>query len=335
MGTQWRDKYQTMMVLTITDHIRNSLGIQDLIQVFKLTENEVAAIVYYTVDMCPLGGEWEDSPFRVLNSVLVTRKIKLIESWKPYIYYLLSGLNKLPPVQKIVYRAIDKSLSELSKQYSIGAKFCWIGFTSTSLDRKIVDSFIGNKKGTFMLINVTEGKDISLFSIYPEKEVLLLPNSQFIVDQILTDKMKLLMKLQSTVDGIILNQIPTPPHLLLMKQIKEEKENIDLSQKIKKQQEKIAEQENNIMQQEMKIKVLENQIVGKERINLKQEMKLKELQDQIISQEKINDKQEMKINEQHELIKVLQDQLFSLRKAQIDKIVFLEKNQYRERGSDR
>jgi len=43
----------------------------------------------------------------------------------------------------------------------------------------------------------------------------------------------------------------------------------------------------------------------------------------------------MKINEQHELIKVLQDQLFSLRKTQIDKIVFLEKNQNRERGSDR
>jgi len=39
----------------------------------------------------------------------------------------------------------------------------------------------------------------------------------------------------------------------------------------------------------------------------------------------------MKINEQHELIKVLQDQLFSLRKAEIDKIVGPEKPEQRKR----
>jgi len=60
--------------------------------------------------------------------------------------YLLSPFW-LPPVQKIVYRAIDKPLSDLSKQYRVGSKLCWIGFTSTSLDRNIIDTFIGKKKG--------------------------------------------------------------------------------------------------------------------------------------------------------------------------------------------
>jgi len=73
-----------------------------------------------------------------------------------------------------------------------------------------------NKKGTFMMIKIIEGKDISAFSLFPdEAELLLLPNSQFMVDEIISDELKKLFDIPVTMDGIILSQITTPQHLLI------------------------------------------------------------------------------------------------------------------------
>jgi len=276
MGNQWKDKYGAILIPTITDHLSNSIGIQEMIQIYKLTENECAAITYYTADMRPFGGVRDESPFKALNSVLVTRDMNLIDPWKPYIYYLLSGLNKLPPVQKKVYRAIDKSLSELSTSYRVNGKVCWIGFTSTSLDRNIIDTFIGKSKGTYMEINVIEGKDISMFSIFPEKEVLLLPNSTFNVDQVLSDSLKSLMKMPLTTDGMILSQLPTPPHLILMKQ---KKENInDLKQTINEYEKRKVQQDMMIKELQQKIVVQEKTIIELNEKFVMQEQKIKDLQ---------------------------------------------------------
>jgi len=44
-----------------------------------------------------------------------------------------------------------------------------------------------------MILDVKEGKDISKFSLFPESEILLLPNSIFVVEDILSGKLKKIM----------------------------------------------------------------------------------------------------------------------------------------------
>jgi len=69
-----------------------------------------------------------------------------IENWKPFIYFLLSALEKLPNTKGKVFRALDQPISALSKQYQKGKYVVWISFTSTSLDRNAVDHFIDTNK---------------------------------------------------------------------------------------------------------------------------------------------------------------------------------------------
>jgi serine/threonine protein kinase len=131
-------------------------------------------------------------------------------------------------IKERVYRAIDKPLTTLSSQYSPGHTVCWIGFTSTSKSREKIKEFISVDKekkpfGTLMLIDVIEGKDISCFSFYPEeKELLLLPNSSFVVKEVVSNDMKYLVDIPASVDAIVLTQQPTPIHHLLMKRTKED-----------------------------------------------------------------------------------------------------------------
>jgi len=104
------------------------------------------------------------------------------------------------------------------------------------------------KNGTYMMIDIIEGKDISLFSLFPEEsEILLLPNSYFSKD-ILTDHWKQLVGLPLSVDAIVLSQLPTPPRLLLMKQ------SIDQGANIFKQQLEQLEKLNKELQEKLKNK---------------------------------------------------------------------------------
>jgi len=156
--------------------------------------------------------------FKKINNMLISRNINQINPWKSFLYYLLSGINKLPMKKETAYRVLDRPITELSKQYQKGSKICWIGFTSTILSKDVMKYFVDeqNKKGTFMMINIIEGRDISAFSLFPdEAELLLLPNSQFMVDEILSDQMKKQFDIPSTMDGIVLSQLTTPQHLLI------------------------------------------------------------------------------------------------------------------------
>jgi len=121
---------------------------------------------------------------------------------------------KLPNYCGQSYRALDRPISQLSKQYKVGNNVVWVAFTSTSKERSVIENFSTNSSATLMLLEVTEGKDISEISLFPEAEVLLLPNAHFVVKDIISDQMKTLLNLPKSVDAIHLVQQSTPTHYL-------------------------------------------------------------------------------------------------------------------------
>jgi len=148
-----------------------------------------------------------------LNRVLATRNFNELENWKPFLYFLLMGLYKIPDYRGEVFRALDKPVLQISKQYKPGNNVVWVAFTSTSRNRSVIDSFSTKSSGTFMLLDISEGKDISEISVVREEEVLLLPNAYFVVKDVLSDHLKKLLKLPECVDALYLVQSPTPLHL--------------------------------------------------------------------------------------------------------------------------
>lgn len=188
-------------------HMSSTNAVNDVQRLHNLTDDETGAIVYYTTDATKFGGKREDSPYFKLNNTLAFRKDKELQDWKPFLHFLLSGLQKLPNFTGTVYRALDKSLSSLSKQYRAGSQVVWVAFTSTTKVRSKLESvknlyfffffedtmlaFSGQTEGTWMILSVCEGKDISSFSVYPnESEILLLPNSIFSVESTFTENQK-------------------------------------------------------------------------------------------------------------------------------------------------
>eukprot|EP01124_Arcella_intermedia_P010982 TRINITY_DN17487_c0_g1_i1.p1 TRINITY_DN17487_c0_g1~~TRINITY_DN17487_c0_g1_i1.p1 ORF type:complete len:308 (+),score=70.86 TRINITY_DN17487_c0_g1_i1:136-1059(+) len=218
-GDGWIGK--DYIIPTVCDFVEHSEEVKTVAPKYNISNNEASAIVYYTYDVSSLGLSEltrEDNIYKKLNSILCKRNMSAIDVWRDFLFYFISGLEKLPSCNKTVFRALDVPLCEVSKQYKEGNQVVWVGLTSTSCDREVVDSFINEKekKGTFISIEAIEAKDISSFSYFPnEKELLLLPNATFLVESILTDKMKELMKFSKSIDGLILKQKPTPLHLTL------------------------------------------------------------------------------------------------------------------------
>lgn len=83
------------------------------------------------------------------------------------------GLKKLSNFKGKTYRGLDKPLTQLSAQYSRNKILCWVTFTSTTKEKEISKSF-STKCGTILELDVTEGKDISGFSLYPGEDQTLI-----------------------------------------------------------------------------------------------------------------------------------------------------------------
>jgi len=151
-----------------------------------------------------------------LNRTLAGRGIP--EEWKPFLYYLVRAVHKLPNLEMTVYRAFDKPLTTLSKQYIDGNTIVWIAFTSTSTQKDILKTFSQNVNlGTYMMLKVTQGKNIAPLSLFPsEGEVLLLPNSTFKVTQVLKDDTKELLNHPKNMDIITMQQIPSDDGLMVL-----------------------------------------------------------------------------------------------------------------------
>ena len=142
------------------------------------------------------------SPYKILNQNLVSNNRKQgVANISKYLYIFLKSLRKLEkyyPTQmnKYLYRCIPIKVS-LTKDpkndklipYVKGNQKTFWGFTSTSPNSEMTINFLGKKEqmktGTiFTLIGDVWGYDIKLFNYYNEEEILLEPETKFIVDNV-------------------------------------------------------------------------------------------------------------------------------------------------------
>jgi len=216
---KWENKFKELLRVIVVGHVENTHSVSEVMKNYDLTTDETCAIVYYSVDVRNFGGSVDNNPYRSLNMTLSSRNINDLELWKPFLYFLIKGLNKLPNVSCRVFRALDKPITSLSKQYTKGKNIVWVAFTSTTQQQNVMLTFSTLQQGTWMMLDVIEGKDISQISLFPnESEILLLPNSSFIVEDILSKEMKLLTGIPSEIDVLVMKQIPTAPHLMIIQQ---------------------------------------------------------------------------------------------------------------------
>ncbi|CAF1003511.1 unnamed protein product [Didymodactylos carnosus] len=140
-----------------------------------LTHDESAAIVLYTMEWKTENG----SVYRVLNDILRTEDREQVKPFYSYLKLILSGLWKLPPVSKMVFRGINFDLTD---KYEVNKTYTWWGFSSTTETLAQTKQFLGETGHARTLLNIEclNGKMIKDHSCFSsEREVLLLPALHF------------------------------------------------------------------------------------------------------------------------------------------------------------
>jgi len=119
----------------------------------SLTEDEIIALGIYTWDVRQsFSGEKEDNFFWILNKMLLERKLEKMREWAGYLFYLQSGLSKLPDVQCTVFRGISHEGIEIIRtKYVQGRPIHWSSYTSTTPFIRRAKQFAkqGGEKGLF------------------------------------------------------------------------------------------------------------------------------------------------------------------------------------------
>lgn len=168
-----------------------------------LTQDESAAIILYTMEWDPV----HPSLYSILNKTLRLESRDGLKPWFLYLKLLLSGLFKLPSVERTVWRGVKEDLSE---NYKVGEFYTWWAFSSctASLSMLAGEQYLGRADSyTLFAVECFNGKNIKPYSYFAsEDEVLLLPCFYFKV----IDKF-------NRGDGlhIIHLQEALPPHMLL------------------------------------------------------------------------------------------------------------------------
>jgi hypothetical protein len=141
-----------------------------------LTPDESAAIMLYTM-------EWEPQDqclYFALNARLRAADRKLLKPWFLYLKLILTGLSRLPSIQRTVYRGVRLDLSSTHQE---NEQFFWWGFSSCTTTMNVLksDQYLGSSGiRTLFHIECENGKDIRRHSYYEkEDEILLLPASYF------------------------------------------------------------------------------------------------------------------------------------------------------------
>ena len=179
---------------TILPEVMNICGIVDLIDSivkecfrdnecnpYGLSFDEVFAVKAYTSEV-----HQQNSLFFHVNNVLRLRKNEALNPLRPYLSYLMTAIEKIPPVVTTLYRVIPIcDITKEKQNYSVGRKIEWTAFTSTSSDRDSALQFRDWERPYIMFqINAISGRNLTKYSLQPkESEYILSPNSQFTVYQ--------------------------------------------------------------------------------------------------------------------------------------------------------
>jgi len=170
------------LVETVQDHIEHTADVRDFMRERGLVPLEAQAICIWTADMRSLGCGEEESVYVVYGTAIRTRNMHDIGLWKDYSFWLIGGLEKLQSVSCESFRGEGKRVLELSKQYVEGNQVCWVSFSSTTTELGVALKQFG-KRGTIFKLIVHNGRDIRRLSLFRnENELLLPPNSTFVVE---------------------------------------------------------------------------------------------------------------------------------------------------------
>jgi hypothetical protein len=114
------------------------------------------------------------------------RRAKLqLGIYRDYLYHIFKASNTMPNFVGRSYRGIDVRLSP--KKCPVGEVITWQQMSSTTKKMTATLQFLGRSingglEGTLFVVDVNAGKEIDLFSAFPnEDEVLLELNSHFLV----------------------------------------------------------------------------------------------------------------------------------------------------------
>jgi len=151
----------------------------------RLSPDQAVAIAAYTYDLGfnSQTDDGRDNFFEALNKLLRQRNSKVMMVLRPYLTYLMQGLEALPPWKGTVYRGVPaEALDIVRKNYSPGKDIHWSSFTSTAALLSKAQQFAQGPGGVIFVVNVVMGRCIVNYSAIPdENEILLSPNSRFVV----------------------------------------------------------------------------------------------------------------------------------------------------------
>ena len=171
---------------TLVDHTRSFVAPRisngDL-NPHGLTSDEYFAVAAYTYEA---GNNIQNSLFYHINNNLRQKTIEALSSLKPYLFYFITALEKIPPESAKVFRVVPVSdLREEMQKYFVGRKVQWTSFTSTSIEFSSALQFRDYERPYIVFeINALTGRNMSKYSMHSyEGEYLLLPNSYFIVSK--------------------------------------------------------------------------------------------------------------------------------------------------------
>jgi hypothetical protein len=144
-----------------------------------LSTTEASALLLYSMD---------SGFYQVLNATLRDQDRNALKPFVKAIWLLMTAVSKCPlPSKRHVYRGVN---CDLSSQYPEGRRITWNSFSSctTRLNTLENGTFMG-KFGTRTLFSLelttNRARSISACSFYKkEEEVLLPPNSRFIVESL-------------------------------------------------------------------------------------------------------------------------------------------------------
>ncbi|UJR11562.1 hypothetical protein I4U23_015742 [Adineta vaga] len=139
----------------------------------QLNKDEAAAIYLYTMELSE-----DECIYRTLNQTLRLDDRSKIRPWFPYLRLLDSAVSKLPNVEDVVWRGVDKDVSEAFKK---GQKITWWSISSCSTSIDVISIFLGNaSQSTLFSIKCLNGKCIAAYTCFPnENEVILMPGTKF------------------------------------------------------------------------------------------------------------------------------------------------------------
>ena len=153
---------------------------------YGLTIDEIAALNLYTKHNFRHPSH---SFYSVLNRTLCLQDRQQLLPFFPYLKLFFTAARKLPnacPAK--LWRGVAKGPKDVAAVHAKGKLIYWWGVTSTTYDADVLRSpqFFGSSGDrTLFMLECHAGVDISCYSDYDKAEVLLMPGTKLIVEQVM------------------------------------------------------------------------------------------------------------------------------------------------------